>query len=389
MNRKFRLTDRVAEECRPASGEYTVRDTVLSGFTLRVRPSGVKSWVMRGRVGDPSAKTTLGSPPKMTADEARARAHAYRAGHVESAVAKKPTTPKFRAFAALYRQRAGSKWKPSTRRSFDSYMRSTLLPTFGTKRLEEITAVKVATWFHTYSRTAPGGANRTLAILKGMLNAAADWGMLPGEGRRLHGGIRKNRRPPRGRLLNLDQIRRLGEALQESQGQYPDDVDAIRLVLLTGCRTGEIRRLRWSEVQGDTLELADAKTGPRTVHLGTAARQLLDERTKKQGSPFVFQSQHKANCPRATLGATWPKIRALAGLPQDIRMHDLRHTFASHAVMGGESLLVTGGLLGHRQAASTARYAHLFDHFLLQVAGDISRDIAKWLEMPNIPAMGA
>lgn len=389
MNRKCRLTDRVAAESRPESREYTVRDTVLSGFTLRVRPSGVKSWVMRGRVGDPSAKTTLGSAPKMTADEARTRAHAFRAGNVEAAVEKKPTTPKFRAFAAVYRQRTVSKWKPSTRRTFDSYLRSTLLPSFGTKRLEEITSVEVATWFHTYSRTAPGGANRTLAILKSMLNAAVNWGMLPGEGRRLYGGIRKNRRPPRGRLLNLDQIRRLGEALQESQLRYPDDVDTIRLVLLTGCRSGEIRQLRWSEIQGDTLELADAKTGPRTVHLGTAARQLLDERTKTPGSPFVFQSQHKANCPRATLGATWPKIRALAGLPQDIRMHDLRHTFASHAVMGGESLLVTGGLLGHRQAESTARYAHLSDHFLLQVAGEVSREIAKWLQVPDISGLAA
>jgi len=386
MNRKCRLSDRVVEECHPASREYTVRDTVLSGFTLRVRPSGVKSWVMRGRAGDPSAKTTLGSAPEMTADEARVRAHAFRAGNVEAAVAKKPTTPKFRAFAAVYRQRHGSKWKPSTLRSFDSYLRSTLLPTFGTKRLEEITRVEVATWFHAYSRTAPGGANRTLAILKGMLNAAADWGMLPGESRRLHGGIRKNRRPPRGRLLNVDQIRRLGEALRESQLRYPDDVATIRLVLLTGCRSGEIRRLRWTEVLEDRLELSDAKTGPRTVHLGSAARQLLAERPKIEGSPFVFQSEHKANCPRSTLLTTWPKIRAVAGLPQDIRLHDLRHTFASHAVMGGESLLVTGGLLGHRQAASTARYAHLLDNFLLEIAGEVSQDIAKWLDLPAIAA---
>lgn len=387
MNRKCRLTDRVVEDCRPSAREYAVRDTVLAGFTLRVRPSGVKSWVMRGRVGDPSAKTTLGVAPQMTADEARTRAHAYRAGNVEVAVAKKPTTPKFRAFAALYRQRAASKWKPSTRRSFDSYLRSTLLPTFGTKRLEEITSVEVATWFHSYSRTAPGGANRTLSILKSMLNSAVDWGMLTGEGRRLHGGIRKNRRPPRGRLLNFDQIRRLGEALRESEARYPDDVDTIRLVLLTGCRSGEIRRLGWSEVQEDRLELADAKTGPRTVHLGTAARELLAGRLRTGTSPFVFQSQHKMNCPRSTLGVSWPKIRAQAGLPIDIRLHDLRHTFASHAVMGGESLLVTGGLLGHRQAESTARYAHLFDHFLLEVAGEVSRDIAKWLALPQMPAL--
>lgn len=386
MNRKCRLTDRVAEDCRQESSEYTVRDTVLAGFTLRVRSSGVKSWVMRGRVGDPSAKTTLGSPPKMTADEARTRAHAFRAGNVETAVAKQPTTPKFRAFASVYRQRAGSKWKPSTRRSFDSYLRSTLLPTFGTKRLEEITSVDVATWFHTYSRTAPGGANRTLAILKGMLNAAVDWGILSGEGRHLHGGIKKNKRPPRGRLLNHDQIRLLGEALRESETRYPDDVDTIRLILLTGCRSGEIRGLRWSEVLNDRLELTDAKTGPRTVHLGSAARELLVARPKAEGSPYVFQSQHKRNCPRATLGATWPKIRALAGLPKDIRLHDLRHTFASHAVMGGESLLVTGGLLGHRQTASTARYAHLFDDFLLQTAGEVSKEIATWMGLPIVPA---
>jgi integrase len=383
MNRKCRLTDRVVADSRPASREYTVRDSVLSGFTLRVRPSGVKSWVMRGRTGDPSAKTTLGSATEMSADDARARAHAYRAGNVEAALAKKPTTLKFRAFAALYRQRSGSKWKASTLRTFDSYLRSTLLPTFATKRLEEITPVQVATWFHTYSRTAPGGANRTLAILKSMLNAAVDWGMLPGEGRRLHGGIRKNRRPPRGRLLNHDQIRRLGDALRESELKYPDDVDAIRLVLLTGCRSGEIRRLRWSEVLKDRIELSDAKTGPRTVHLGSAARELLAGRQTIHGSPFVFQSKRKANCPRAGLAITWAKIRTLASLPGDIRLHDLRHTFASHAVMGGESMIVTGGLLGHRQAASTARYAHLFDDYLLSVAGNVSGSISNWISSLN------
>jgi integrase len=209
--------------------------------------------------------------------------------------------------------------------------------------------------------------------------------MLPGEGRHLHGGIKKNKRPPRGRLLNGDQIRMLGEALRESEVHYPDDVDTIRLVLLTGCRSGEIRRLRWSEVLNDRLELADAKTGPRTVHLGSAARELLVARPKPQGSTFVFQSQLKANRPRATLGTSWPKIRALAGLPKDIRLHDLRHTFASHAVMGGESLLISGGLLGHRQASSTARYAHLEDGYLLQIAGEVSREIAKWMAMPDAP----
>ncbi len=127
----------------------------------------------------------------------------------------------------------------------DSYLRSTLLPTFGMNRLEEITSVGAATWFHTYRRTAPGGANRTLSILKSMLNSAVDWGMLTGEGRRLHGGIRKNRRPPRGRLLNFDQIRRLGEALRESEARYSDDVDRIRLVPLTGFRSGEISRYPW------------------------------------------------------------------------------------------------------------------------------------------------
>jgi hypothetical protein len=120
MNRKCRLSDRVVEDSRPAKSEYTVRDTVLAGFTLRVRRSGMKSWVMRGRIGDPSAKTTPGAPPKMSADEARTRAHAFRAGNVEVAVAKQPTTPKFRAFASIFRRRVGSKWKPSTRRTFDS-----------------------------------------------------------------------------------------------------------------------------------------------------------------------------------------------------------------------------------------------------------------------------
>ena len=189
--------------------------------------------------------------------------------------------------------------------------------------------------------------------------------------------IRRNKRRPRGQMLTADQLSDLGRELARVPARNRWAADAIRLILLTGCRSGEIARLKWSEVKSDRLILTRTKTGPREQMLSHDAIQLLKRlRTKRLGA-CVFPSKDDVNLPAENLARLWKPIRKRAGLPDTIRLHDLRHSCASHSVMNGESVVMTGRLLGHRDPSSTERYAHLDGEFLAAAANRVSGEVAK------------
>ena len=153
----------------------------------------------------------------------------------------------------------------------------------------------------------------------------------------------------------------------------------IRLLLLTGCRKGEIVNLRWREVDGDTLNLADSKTGPRKVFLNVPARAII-ERQAQTESPFVFPSPRdpeRACSPNLPL---WYSVRRQAGI-EDVRLHDLRHTFASQAVLQGIPLPVVSRLLGHKRPSMTLRYAHVSDREIEAAAERIGVPISRALDV--------
>ncbi len=248
--------------------------------------------------------------------------------------------------------------KESTRRCVDSALSRQLLPEFGRQSLDKICPGDVHQWFDKYSQTAPGGANRTLDILRQIMNHAVACGHL---GENPTHGVSRNRRPQLTRFLSHDEIDRLNAALDSHQGRGSgrQQAEIIRLLLLTGCRKGEIVRLRWSEVGEDALHLADSKTGPRTVLLNTQARAIIKRQTRKE-SAFVFPSLRDSSQPRSTELSLWRKVRTKADI-EDVRLHDLRHNYASHAVMNGVPVPVVARLLGHASTAMTLRYAHVGD----------------------------
>ena len=155
---------------------------------------------------------------------------------------------------------------------------------------------------------------------------------------------------------------------------------AVRLLLLTGCRPGEIRCLRWCEVKPDRLTLISTKTGPRHVLLGEAARELLDRLAGTASGEWAFPGEN-ADEPLIihALYGFWLKARDAAGVLGDARLHDLCHAHASHAVMNGESLHVAGRLLGHRRATTTNRYVHLDDATLSRAAERVGVEIERKL----------
>lgn len=248
--------------------------------------------------------------------------------------------------------------KPSTRKRMDSAVQTQLLPTFGARPLDRIDRVAVHAWFDGYSRVAPGGANRTLDVLRQILNTAVAYGHLDTNPTR---SVRRNPRPRPTRFLSRAEVNRLNAALDahRGRGSGQQQVAIIRLLLLTGCRKGELVHLRWSEVDGNTLRIADSKTGPRTVMLSTQASAILTHQPRTQ-SPYVFPSFGDSSKARSAELSLWRKVRRQARI-EDVRLHDLRHTFASHAVMRSVPLPVVSRLLGHSRARMTLRYAHVSD----------------------------
>lgn len=267
--------------------------------------------------------------------------------------------------------------KPSTRRRMDSALRTQLLPVFGPLRLDEIGRSVVLEWFDGYSLTAPAGANRALDILRQILNYAIECDYLEANPTR---GVRHNPRPKITRFLSRDEVERVYAALNAHRGRGSgrQQVAIISLLMLTGCRKSELVHLRWNEVDGDVLRLTDSKTGPRTVFLSRAAQAVI-ARQPRTGSPFVFPSLTDGTEPRSNELSLWRKVRREAGI-EDVRLHDLRHTFASHAVMRGVPLPVLSHLLGHSRDRMALRYAHVADREVGEAAERIGTKLAALLD---------
>ena len=240
-----------------------------------------------------------------------------------------------------------------------------------------ISSAQIRRWFDAYSRTAPGGANRALDVLRQVMNFAVACGHIDANPAR---GVKRNRRRALTRFLSREEIGRLHEVLDEQSGKSrTQQADIIRLLLLTGCRRSEIVQLRRSEVRDDMLTFADSKTGPRNVPLNAGARRIL-ERQPQCGSPFVFPSPRDPARPRGLNLPLWYRVRREAGI-EDARLHDLRHTVASHAVMNGVPVPVVSRLLGHSNVRMTLRYAHLGDREIEAAAESIGQAIADIMDM--------
>ena len=248
-------------------------------------------------------------------------------------------------------------WKPRTRAVNRSYLRSQILPWFRGRPVAAITRADVRRWFASLHGT-PAAANRALPVLSVILRQAEIYGHRREDSNPCT-GLRRYRTPGRQRFLTHEEIRRLGAALAAREAGAPLPVAAIRLLLLTGCRHGEIRTLRWQDYRERRLCLPDSKTGPRTVWLSSAARLVLDGLPRT--SRWVFPASTGANClSPETLYGCWRALRAAADL-SGVRLHDLRHSFASFALQRGETVLIIGRLLGHRDPATTLKYLHFAD----------------------------
>ncbi len=374
------LTPRLARDSKPSGKDIFLFDKALPGFGLRIHPSGRKVWVVQARIEGRSRRVVIARHGDMKLVEARRRARAMlgriRAGeNPADDIQKERATPNFQAFANEYVRRYGPHWKPSGRRTVRNYLKSRILPTFGRMPLDRIGPEDVAAWFDAASKDRPGASNRAFEILRAMMFRAEEWGLRERDSNPCL-GIAKNPTNNVARFLDADELARLGRALDACEAEWPEAVAPIRLLALTGCRRSEILNLRWHDIGADTIHLRESKTGPRTSPLGVAARQHIDALPgTRRPEAFLF-ARFAEGRGVYNLESCWRAVCADARLGR-LRLHDLRHTAASHAVMSGENLPLVGKLLGHRRHRTTAGYAHLADGHLVEAAEKVGAVIAE------------
>ncbi len=374
MRHSAKLTQEAVDAAAPRTREYIFIDDQASGLALRVRPNGSKTWQLRWREDGKLKRVSMGDAKKISLADARRRTSEPFLREAKIETNSRHEVILFGDLAQAYLEAKERGWlSPHAARM---YIRSQLIPAFGHVPTTELTTPRIAAWFHEYSSTRPGGANEALALLARVLKHGRERGLIPPDLPNPCAPVRKNPKRNAGRILSADGLAALGRALNRPDWRDKDAADAVKLILLTGCRSGEIMWLRWDEVERDHLKLKQTKTGPRDVQLSKPARTILTRRRKERLGLFVFPSPKTISQPRKDFNSHWVRIKARAGIDPKLRLHDLRHSYASHAVMSGETLAMAGQLLGHRSPISTERYAHYDGAFLSAAAERVTALVA-------------
>ena len=396
------LTTKLIERTRPRSKRIEISCSVVRGLLLRVLPSGKKVLLYRHRAGGQDNKVRLGLFGDGTGDTvtlAEAREQAARLAIMGSTVAlsladeaRAPESVEKRriSFSDLVaefsrRHVETDALRDRTKKYYRKALSESLL-VWGPRSLDSIRFADVEE-FHRQNSHRPSAANNYIRVLHLMFEKAVQWEMF--ERRNPAHGIKLFKENKRKRYLTTDERRRLNRVLNEAllrnsgtggpQARW-SHVYGIRLLLLTGMRLSEVLNLQWSWIWAERLEviLPDSKTGQSVRPISPAVLDLLDELEpyRVDGVPFVVYGRNNQRIDPASLRSAWSRLRAAAGL-DDVRLHDLRHSAASDAISSGCTLQEVGAILGHKNPATTARYAHLSSTAAKAAAKRMTDSIAK------------
>jgi len=395
---KARITKRNVDAAAPGARDYILWDNKLTGFGLKVTPAGRMVYIAQYRAGGRRCRYTIGPHgAPWTPEKAREKATAVLGAVADGGdpAAEKAADRNALTVAALcdlYLAEGCATKKPSTLATDRGRIERHIKPLLGRKRAKDVTRADVERFLRDVAagrtaadvRTGPRGraiveggkgtATRTVGLLGGIFTFAVNRGLRPDNPVR---GVKRFKDRRGERYLSPAELARLGEALAaaERDGENPTAIAAVRLLVLTGCRKSEILGLRWQYVDFERacLTLPDGKTGHTIIPLGAAALEVLAALPRLDGNPYVLFGEkpghHLVGLPRA-----WARIRTRAGLA-DVRLHDLRHSFASVGAAAGMGLPIVGKLLGHRDPKTTARYAHIADDPARAAANRISGQI--------------
>jgi integrase len=381
-------------------------DEALPGFGIRVKPSGAKTYLIQYRRGARQRRYAIGACGTFRLEEARERARrllvSVRDGDDPSGDRKlKRQAPSMLALAERYLEEYAETHKRASSVKADRRnLKNHILPLLGRLTVADVTRadvdammrsiragttkadVKLGKRSRRIVRGGPGVANRCCALLSKMFNLAERWGLRP-DGSNPCRHVTKNPERKMRRYLSIDELAQLGAAIAKAEHSGTETLSAlaaIRLLVLTGARVSEILAARWEYLDEARrcLVLPQSKTGEKDLYLSPAALEVLNGIDRSGRSPWIVPG---ADPEKALVNLTkpWFRLRETAKL-SDVRLHDLRHSFASIGVAGGLTLPILGALLGHTQPATTARYAHLAADPLRQAADLIGSRIAAAMQ---------
>ena len=389
-----KLTKSAIDKMRPADKDLYLRDTEIKGFLIKCAKTGLKTYIYEYKGPDRvTRRCTIGRHGIITPAEARNRAKEL-AGQKAARrdPAKEKTTAKARptvkALADLWiadgipnRRKRGHRGpaKPKTVSDYSGWLRRNILPVLGTMKCVDVEKKDIERVLKRLDET-PTTANRVLSVLSSMFGYGIDKGWATANPCR---GILRLEEKPKQKSLKKEDIKRLGKVLDdaETKNENQSGLDAIKLLLLTGARCGEIIKLRWGDVHFNSseLKLADTKTGAKTITLGSEALGLLREihqrhlsHGKGEADDWVIPGSGPNHL--AGLQKLWRKWRKRAGL-DDCRIHDLRHNFASVLANDGAPLFIIAELLGHKSIVTTERYTHPDRDRIKKAADAVSNSI--------------
>ena len=365
------FTDAYIEKLQPQQAKmYRVWDAKISGFGCRVFPTGRKVYMYQYRTleGKKNA-VTIGKHGLINASLARKKAsdlvaQIFRGVNPQTQKKEEKQQSKsgmlFKDFWDIFDKKYMQvTHKPSTINRNKSRIKNNILPFFGEKILSEITKREIIAFSEKLSHIK-GTLSKSLRLLSCAFNKAIAWEYLP-EGSNPCNGVSKPADKKMERFLTNEELLRVEDVLLNADKQKacsPYGIAALTLLLYTGCRKSEILTLKWEDVhlQEKYLYFVDSNTGTKTVPLNEKAIQLLEKMPKQTGNPYVFCGKH-AKTHIINITKTWQFVRQ-AALISDVRIHDLRHSFASFALKKGLDLYTVSKLLGHKNIATTTRYAH-------------------------------
>lgn len=351
------------------SRETIIRDTQVPQLARRERTSKA-TWVFLTRQDGKTRKQTLGNCATLSVDAARDLVRAMR-DECDSNDGSWSSGVLLRDFYETFLTECAGRWKSATLTTNRSFLVSYVLPEFGSLPLSKISRDNVVRWMEK-SPFPKGAKNRALPVLSSLFSHAELRGILPPESNPCK-GLRRHSTSFKAAYLSEGDFAVLGRVLRDLETDRPQAVAVLRFLALTGCRKGEAFALKWEMIDGNRAVLPDSKSGPRSIWLGKPVLRLLARRSKV--SEFVFGFEN-GPLTEGHLLSVWTAVKEALGKPQ-LRVHDLRHSFASVAIAAGHDLIVVGGLLGHRDKGSTAGYVHLANADVARASQRVGTHLGK------------
>jgi integrase len=400
----MKFTKTIIDKLQPGEKDLLYWDDGLRGFGLKVTPKGRKVFIVQKRFRGRPVRFTIGTFGQPWSLD-MARAEALRLMQTVAVGDDPRSTDRMDNANLTVAQLSTRYWsngishkKPTTIANEKGLLDSHILPLLGRrlihdlkkedvqKFMSDVAAGRTRRSVQTKPRgraTVTGGlssANRSLGLLSAMLSFAVQ-NQLVRENVAI--GLKQYKLKRHSRFLSEDELRRIGEALRqlEIDGANMVALCAIKFLLLTGCRKNEALNMEWLWVnlQFGTVSLPDSKTGQKVLVIGVAAVDLLKELRARFPANAKYVFPGSGGTTPVSVAKVWSKTKIRAGIDQ-LRLHDLRHNFASAAVADGQSLYLVGKLLGHSQSSTTERYAHLSKNPVRAAADDISKHLAVALD---------